>query len=242
MLEGRVQHGEPEQELPCEVEDVVAQPSSILETVVDSQELVAEEGSRVQVVENDTGSQRPLTQAERAQIEHDELVEEEAAEMARQEEERQWSLFAASHYRSWEEWAVSADERRGSVKRARVQILVQGLGGRVVKDENWLVPLGDGEQLTYTVKVQPAATEDTEDEGHPEAASSGLVAQAGISADQVETCEDGRDSASGSLQQDEEPGEENPAGRAGHVAIDRSVLPVTGWESGPVLGGSDQAV
>ena len=33
------------------------------------------------------------------------------------------------------------------VKRARVQVLVQGEGGRVIRKENWLIGLRDGESL-----------------------------------------------------------------------------------------------
>ena len=166
------------------------------------------------MVVNESGRQRPLTQQERDQIEHDEMVEEEAAEMERQEDQRQWSLFAASSYRSWEEWAVSAASDGSPAKRARIQILVQGLGGRVVRDENWVVPLTEGEQLTYTVKVQPAA-QDEEETGHPEAAPSGLHALESVPHEQVQTQEDERDLEA--------------------LAVDGSTLPVTGWESAPVL-------
>ena len=139
-------------------------------------------------------------------------MEAEAAELEREEEARQWRLFAASEYRSWEEWAISAELQGGPVKRARVQILVQGLGGRIVRDVNWLVPLREGEQLSYAVRVRPAnVQEDAEEEPHPEAASSSLHVPALIPSAAVET--------------DQE--EESHGGR--------STLPVTGWESAPVM-------
>ena len=132
--------------------------------------------------------------------------------MEREEEARQWRLFAASEYRSWEEWAISAELQGGPVKRARVQILVQGLGGRIVRDVNWLIPIRDGEQLSYAVRVRPAnVQEDEDEEPHPEAASSTLHVPALAPVAAVET----------------DQGEESDGGR--------STLPVTGWESAPVM-------
>ena len=217
LLEGCVRSGEVEADPDLPGGNATEpRPSSVMETVVDSQDFVMEEGSRVQVVVvDDTGSQRLLTQQERDQIELDELVEDEAAEGEREEEQRQWSLFAASNYRSWEEWAVSADLGGPHAKRARVQILVQGLGGRIVRDKNWLVPLRDGEQLSYSVRVQPA-TEDTDEAPHPDAAPSGLSQQGQAPGNLLEAQDDERDW-------------EGPA------SMDNSMLPVTGWTSAPVL-------
>ena len=219
LLEGGVQAGEVEQDTaqphvagrgdPC--------PSSVVETVEDSQDFVVENGSRVQIVRGEDGSQRPLTPQEREQIEFDEMVEEEAAEMERDTETRQWNLFAAGEYRSWEEWAVSADREGGSVKRARVQILVQGLGGRIVRDINWLIPLRDGEQLSYAVRVQPADTEEENEEPHPDAGPSGVNV---VAAREIE-------------EDVERPEETEVASGSDHAW--RSMLPVTGWQGPPVL-------
>ena len=222
LLEGRVQSSTAlrEEDPNASVCQEIPRPSSatdMVETVEDSQDFAIEDGSRLQVVRSPDGNQRPLTQPERDQIEFDELVEEGAAEMEREEEARQWRLFAASEYRTWEEWAVSAELRGGPVKRARVQILVQGLGGRIVRDVNWLVPLRDGEQLSYAVRVQSAnVQEDEDEEPHPEAASStwqtpSLAPETTVDRDHGEAGGDGR-----------------------------STLPVTGWESAPVMDMEEQ--
>ena len=83
LLEGRVQMGDMEREVaPARCADRGnPQPSSVVETVEDSQDFAVENGSRIQLVRSVNGSQRPLTQQERDQLEFDEMVEEEAAEM-----------------------------------------------------------------------------------------------------------------------------------------------------------------
>ena len=218
LLEGRIRDTAPAEMVgernPC--------PSSVVETVEDSQDFAVENGSRVQVVQTADGSQRPLSQQEREQIEFDEMVEEEAAEMERETEAHQWNLFVASEYRSWEEWAISVEHAGGPVKRARVQILVQGLGGRVVRDVNWLIPLTEGEQLSYAVKVRPAEVEKEEHEAHPDAAPSGINVGSVVASGEIED-----DAVGGDGADEEECPEEW-----------RSMLPVTGLQSAPVLENS----
>ena len=161
-------------EMPMSADAMGPRPTPDVETVEGSQELAVEGGSRVQVVRNASGRTRPLNQEEQAQIDLDEMVEEEAAEMERAEEARQWGLFMAGEYRSWEEWAVAAEVDGPPAKRARVQVLVQGLGGRVIRDVNWLVQLREGKQLSYSVKVQQAGLAEDE-EGDPDARPSQAV-------------------------------------------------------------------
>ena len=161
------------------------------------------------MVRDQEGRVRPLAEEELTQIEYDEMVEEEAAEMERDDASREWRTFAATQYRSWEEWAVAAEEDGQPSKKARVQVLVQGLGGRIVRDVNWLVPLREGEQLSYSVSVQQGPDED--DGAHPEAASSGLDRTRPVVAHELESVEDDRDR-------------------------NQSLLPVTGWNVAPVLG------
>ena len=65
-------------------------------------------------------------------------MEEIAAETMRLEEQTHWHEFHAAELRTWETWAASADDfLLGKRKRARVQVLVQGEGGRIIKRENW---------------------------------------------------------------------------------------------------------
>ena len=78
--------------------------------------------------------------------------------------------------REWEDWAKGEARHGPGVKRARVQVLVQGEGGRLIKKENWLVGLRDGEYLAYSVSVNRC--EDDTDAPDPNAASSGGGASA----------------------------------------------------------------
>ena len=128
LLEGRVQHGEEEQEqLPDHCAHTEApRPDSAAETIEDSQEFAIENGSRVQVAKDAGGEYRALTEEEMTQIQYDEMVEAEAAEMEREEASREWHTFAASQYRSWEEWATASGVDGQASKKARIQVLVQG--------------------------------------------------------------------------------------------------------------------
>ena len=53
--------------------------------------------------------------------------------------------------------------------RARIRVLVQGEGGRIIKKENWLFGLKPGERLSYNVNVHQI--EEDEDERDPNAGS-----------------------------------------------------------------------
>ena len=140
--------------------------------VIDSQEQAIEDGSKKQVAVLEDGSQRDLTEAERQQLLENELMEEIAAEAMREEEQAMWNDFHAAEWRTWEEWAVSQDDlAQGRSKRARVQILVQGEGGRIIRQESWLFGLREGERLAYNVQI--LQNEDIHDEHDPTAASSG---------------------------------------------------------------------
>ena len=151
--------------------------------VVDSQEQVEDGGSRKQVAQLGNGTQRELTEQEQQEILENELMEELAAEDLRNEEKLLWKEFHAAELREWETWAVStAEGMQSSRKRARVQVVVQGQGGRIIKNENWLLSLGPGERLSYSVSVIPDATEEIEDASDPTAASSGPAGDTGTQA------------------------------------------------------------
>ena len=127
FLEGQVRQGDEEQEaLPSHCTQPAApRPQSVAETIEDSQEFAIENGSRVQVARDEDGEYRALTEEEMIQTQYDEMVEAEAAEMEQEEAERDWRTFAASQYRSWEEWAVAANVDGQASKNARIQVLVQ---------------------------------------------------------------------------------------------------------------------
>ena len=164
---------------PAASGDTPARPSASVEDpieVVDSQDQNMEEGSRQQVVRQDDGTVRELTPEENAAIEENEEIENFAAEMLREEEDRLQDNFSSQELREWEMWAARTSRMGPGVKRARVQVLVQGEGGRIVKKENWLIGVGDGEALAYTVSVRPKTPEE-EDAPDPTAASSTGVAE-----------------------------------------------------------------
>ena len=122
--------------------------------VVDSQEPVEEGGSKKRVMQMENGTQRNLTEQEEQEMLENELMEELAAEEMRLEEQRMWNDFHAADLRTWEAWAAETEGfLQGKRKRARVQVLVQGQGGRIIRRENWLVGLGQGERLSYSVSV-----------------------------------------------------------------------------------------
>ena len=154
-------------------EDAPGPSTSQTIEVVDSQEPVEEGGSKKQVVQLENGTQRNMTEQEEQEILENELMEEIAAETMRLEEQRMWDEFHAADLRAWESWAASEDDYlQGKRKRARVQVLVQGQGGRIVRRENWLVGLGQGERLSYTVSVTADEGCDDDLEGDPTATSS----------------------------------------------------------------------
>ena len=70
-----------------------------------------------------------------------------------------------------------------AVKRARVHIRIQGEHGRVVREENYLVPVRDGEQLAYEVRVQPS-TPQSEMGAYAEEALRGQAMNEGDAQDQ----------------------------------------------------------
>ena len=131
-----------------------------------------ENGSKKQMVKTENGTLRALTEEEEAVIAENEEMEDYAAELMRQEEDKLQDDFTSEELREWECWAAKQSRKGPGVKRARVQVVVQGEGGRIIKKENWLVGLRDGEALAYSVSVQPQQV-DEDDEPNPTAASSG---------------------------------------------------------------------
>ena len=79
-----------------------------------------------------------------------------------------------------------------------------------MRDVNWLVPLRDGEQLSYSVSVIQGGQQESDDAPHPNASSSGLHDEGLVQAQEVDDMEDERDA-------------------------DTSTLPVTGWRAAPNL-------
>ena len=157
------------------LEDVPGPSSSQPECVeiIDSQERTEEEGSKKRVVQLEDGTQRNLTEKEEQEMLENELMEEIAAEELREEERLLWRDFHAAELRAWESWAAASEDfMQGRKKRARVQILVQGQGGRIIKKENWLVGLGSGERLSYSVSVVQDAESEDDLEKDPTATSS----------------------------------------------------------------------
>ena len=141
--------------------------------VVDSQDQVLEEGSKKQMVKQQrNASLRELSPDEEETIAENEELEIMGAEQLRKEEERLQENFTSVEMREWEDWAKKDGRLEHGVKRARVQVMVQGEGGRIVKKENWLVGLKDGEYLAYSISVHRHGEEDTEDYD-PTAACSG---------------------------------------------------------------------
>ena len=103
-----------------------------------------------------------------------EVMEEMAAQALRQEEQQIWDDFHAADLASWEAWAAKQGNfLQGPRKRARVQVLVQGEGGRIVKRENWLFGLREGERLAYSINIVQSDGEQDDDQQDPTAASSG---------------------------------------------------------------------
>ena len=143
--------------------------------VVDSQESIQEGGSRRQVAQLANGTQRELTEEEDKELLENEILEEMAADVLRMEDQQHWETFQAAELRTWETWAAGEPEYlSGKKKRARVQIVVQGEGGRLIRQENWLFGLQEGERLAYSVNVvqNEAEEEDADGVGDPAAASS----------------------------------------------------------------------
>ena len=110
------------------------------------------------------GSVRNLTGEENEMMRWAEAVEAEAAEDERRREQERWSAFASTAYSSWEQWTTANQEVEQGVKRARVQVRIQGEYGRIVRDEQYMVALRDGAQLAYQVSVR-SVREELEEKG-----------------------------------------------------------------------------
>ena len=130
--------------------------------IEDSQEPVEEDGSQIQVARLGNGTVRDLLPEEVRQLQWNEMVEDEAAHQQLQMERDEWASLAASSFMTWEQWAAADQPVEPSVKRARVQVRIQGEGGRVVRDEQYLVALRDGEQLVYQVSVRTPVVNEAE--------------------------------------------------------------------------------
>ena len=132
--------------------------------IEDSQEAVEPDGSQIQVARLANGSVRDMLPEEVEIRNWAEAIEAEAAEEERQREQKRWGELSSSSYTSWAQWSLANQDEGPDVKRARVQIRIQGEGGRVVRDEHYMVALRDGEQLAYQVSVRSPLME-PEDKG-----------------------------------------------------------------------------
>ena len=152
-----------EEEGPGPVVGGPEQDGHIVE-IEDSQEAIEEGGGQVQVARLADGSVRNLTEEETEVRRWAEAVETEAAEEERRREQERWRALASTAYSSWEQWSTANQEPGQGVKRARVQIRIQGEDGRIVRDEHYMVALRDGEQLAYQVSVR-SVREEPEEQG-----------------------------------------------------------------------------
>ena len=153
--------------------------------IEDSQEAVEEGGSQVQVARLSNGSVRDMLPEEVEMMQWAETIEAEAAEEERRREQEMWGVFSSASYTSWEQWSLANQDAGPEVKRARVQIRIQGEGGRVVRDEHYMVALRDGEQLAYQVSVRSPHVE-REDKGvYVEQAEEHMASEAARSSGQA---------------------------------------------------------
>ena len=135
-----------------------AASSSDIVHVADSQES-QEEGQSAMVAVLQNGTIRPLTAEEHAEVAYHEELEQRAAEDEARMDERRWSLFRAQSLQDEEDATMKAamaeDEEEPPRKKARVKVVVEGEGGRVVRSEVFNLVVKDGESLTYKIMVLP---------------------------------------------------------------------------------------
>ena len=111
--------------------------SSDIVHLEDSQESEAGGCAQVAVLQN--GTTRALTQEEQAEIAYHEELECRAAEGEAKADEHRWELFRAQCLQEEEDQAMK-DAMEESVleqpyKKAKVKVIVEGTGGRVVRSE-----------------------------------------------------------------------------------------------------------
>ena len=138
--------------------DAAASSSDIVQ-LEDSQEGDGEGGSGSQVAILQDGSTRPLTPEEIAEIAYHEEVETQAAECEAKADEHRWELFRAQCLQDEEDAAMqeAMEESMGHPphKKARVRVIVEGTGGRIVRSEVFNMAVHEGEALTYKIMVLP---------------------------------------------------------------------------------------
>ena len=126
--------------------------------VVDSQES-QEQGCSSMVAVLQNGTTRPLTSDEEAEVAYHEDLEQRAAEEEAHLDAHRWSLFRAQCLQDEEDEAMKTAMEDGEDvpphKKARVRVVVEGEGGRVVRSEVFNMVVRDGESLTYKIMVLP---------------------------------------------------------------------------------------
>ena len=137
--------------------DTSAASSSDIAHLEDSQTSDDGQGSQVAILHN--GTTRPLTADEMAEISYHEDLEARAAEREAKEDESRWERFRAQCLQDEEDQAMR-DAMEDSLrepphKKARVKVIVEGAGGRVVRSEVFNMVVHDGEALTYKIMVLP---------------------------------------------------------------------------------------
>ena len=130
--------------------------SSDIVHLEDSQE--SEPGGYAQVAVLQNGTTRALTQEEQEEIAYHEELECRAAEREAKADEHRWELFRAQCLQ--EEDQAMKDAMEESVleqpyKKAKVKVIVEGTGGRVVRSEVFNMVVHEGEALTYKIMVLP---------------------------------------------------------------------------------------
>ena len=137
---------------------MTAASSTDIVHVVDSQESQEEGQANMMAVLQD-GSSRPLTEEEAAEFAYHESLEQRAAENESKLDEQRWALFRAQCLQDEEDdvmrEAMTEDGDVPSRKRAKVRVVVEGEGGRIVRSEVFNLVVNEGESLTYKIMVLP---------------------------------------------------------------------------------------
>ena len=175
--------------------------SSDIVQLEDSQERDGEDGQGSQVAILQNGTTRPLTSEEMAEIAYHEELETQAAECEAKADEYRWEMFRAQCLQDEEDEAMkeAMEESTGQPphKKARVKVIVEGTGGRVVRSEVFNMAVQEGEALTYKIMVLPRNDPEVQamrdlQEGRERRDAAGGDEGSNASADTVVVGEDGK--------------------------------------------------
>ena len=131
--------------------------SSDIVQLEDSQEGEDGQGSQIAILHN--GTTRPLNPEDMAEIAYHEELETQAAECEARADEYRWEVFRAQCLQDEEDEAMkeAMEESMNQPphKKARVKVIVEGTGGRVVRSEVFNMAVHEGEASTYKIMVLP---------------------------------------------------------------------------------------